>query len=359
MSLAEITVTGTYKSADGVLLKGKTIKFTPLSVFGDGGVIVPKTTIKVVTDATDATFTVDLLTSDLAGAYVRYQVQFHNQDKKKFDLTDDSASTTLEDLINAYDGAQPASAAVSIADHEARIDTLEDPTLLYEVFEDFANIANVHIKYNRQAAAGGGSGQVWINSTTPETQAPNAWGVINANHGTGTTSRLNLVGQSPQLHYLRLGKGVAYEQSIRFQFATLSSAGNRYIAFDGFFDGDSVDPNFLYGIGLRYTDNENSGKWLAYIQTALGVETTVDTLVAPVVDTWYILKVTINALATEAKFYIDGVLVATIGGSIVSGDSSPYTAESCTDRSTGSSNFVSRRVDYIRLKATTTIASRL
>lgn len=119
MGLASITVTGTYKSANGALLTSKTLTFTPISVFGDGGIIVPKAPVKVTTDAATAAFSLTLLTSDLAGAYIRYQVQFSTGDKKRFDLADDLASTTLEDLINAYDGAQAASAAVSIAALEA------------------------------------------------------------------------------------------------------------------------------------------------------------------------------------------------------------------------------------------------
>jgi hypothetical protein len=125
MGLATITVTGTYEDASGIPLKNKRIQFTPLFPFGDGGISVPNTTVSTTTDATTAAFSVSLLTSDVAGAYVRYKVQFHNGDIRKFDLTDDFPAIALEDLINAYDGSQSPSAAVTLIDHEARIDVLE------------------------------------------------------------------------------------------------------------------------------------------------------------------------------------------------------------------------------------------
>jgi hypothetical protein len=125
MALVQVTVTGVYKDAGGNLLKGKTLYFTPLSVFGDGGDIIPKKTVSVTTDATTAAFSVALLTSDLAGVGVRYAVRFHTNDLKKFDLTDDVTPISLEDLINAYDPAAAPAASTDWLDHEGRIVALE------------------------------------------------------------------------------------------------------------------------------------------------------------------------------------------------------------------------------------------
>jgi hypothetical protein len=125
MGLATVTVTLIYTDASGNLLKGKHIKYTPLRLFGDAGIIVPNVTVDVVTDPVTAEASVSLLTSDVAGAYVRYKVQFHNGNVRKFDLTDDQLSISLEDLINAFDGAQDPSAAVTLIDHETRLDILE------------------------------------------------------------------------------------------------------------------------------------------------------------------------------------------------------------------------------------------
>jgi hypothetical protein len=125
MALVQVTVTGIYKDAGGNLLKGKTLYFTPLSVFGDGGDIIPKKTVSVTTNATTAAFSVALLTSDLAGVGVRYAVRFHTNDLKKFDLTDDVTPISLEDLINAYDPAAAPAASTDWLDHEGRIVALE------------------------------------------------------------------------------------------------------------------------------------------------------------------------------------------------------------------------------------------
>lgn len=124
-TLTLVTITGTYKEPDGSLLKGKRIKFTPVGVFGDDGIVVPPTIKRAISDPVTAAFSVDLYTSDVVDAYVRYVVEFHDGTSKTFDLTDAADPVTLTDLINAFDGAQAASTPAMLSDHEARIDTLE------------------------------------------------------------------------------------------------------------------------------------------------------------------------------------------------------------------------------------------
>jgi hypothetical protein len=128
MGLTLISVTGTYKDPAGNLLKGKRIKFSPAGVFGDSGIIVPPTIARVTTDQTTAAFSIDLYTSDVANAYVRYEVSFHDGTVKSFDLTDDLTSISLEDLINAFDPVQAPSASSDWLDHEGRIVALEAAT---------------------------------------------------------------------------------------------------------------------------------------------------------------------------------------------------------------------------------------
>ncbi|MBA3354283.1 MAG: hypothetical protein H0U23_17970, partial [Blastocatellia bacterium] len=146
---------------------------------------------------------------------------------------------------------------------------------------------------------------------------------------------------------------------VRFNLANLSNATNRYIAFDGFFDSDTVDPTFYRGILFRYSDDINDGKFQVVVREAEGVETLVDTGIAPNIDTWYRLKISINAAGTEALFYIDGVLVAAVTTNLAIGTANRYTAESNTDRQTGNTSFISRRYDYVRFRATSGRNSRL
>ena len=231
-----------------------------------------------------------------------------------------------------------------------------DPTLNHEVFEDFLNGSNYTPleKINQLAYAGGGTGQGWGYSAAYE----DAWGVIEARHGTGSNSRLDLVGKTPNMHYVAIGMGTAYEYQVRFNFANLSTPTDRYVTFDGFFDGDNTDPEFDRGILFRYSDDINEGRFQVVIRQGPGVETLIDTGIAPVVDTWYRFKVTVNATGTEALFFVDGELVATATDLAV-GAANRYTAESNNDRLSGTTSFVSRRFDYVRFRATSGRASRL
>ena len=232
-----------------------------------------------------------------------------------------------------------------------------DPTTAHEIFEDFLNGSNYTPleKINQLAAPGGGSGQGWFPGQVYE----DAWGVIEANHGTGPNSRLDLVGKTHNMYNVAVGIGTAYEYQTRFNFANLSNETNRYIAFDGFFDSDTTDPVFYRGILFRYSDNINDGRFQIVVREAEGVETLVDTGVTPVVNTWYRVKICINAAGTEAQFYINGVQVGVVTTNLAIGTANRYTVESNTDRLSGNTNFVSRRYDYVRFRAVSGRASRL
>ncbi|MEP7149339.1 MAG: hypothetical protein ABI857_10695 [Acidobacteriota bacterium] len=233
----------------------------------------------------------------------------------------------------------------------------EDPTTNYEVFEDFLHGSNFTSleKINQLASAGGGSGQGWFYGQVYE----DAWGVIEAQHGTGPSSRLDLVGKTNNMHAVAVGIGTAYEYQVRFNFASLSNPTNRYVTFDGFFDGDTVDPEFNRGILFRYSDDTNDGRFEVVVREAPGEETLVDTGVEPEADTWYRLKVVVNASGSEALFFINDEQVAVVTTNLAIGRLNRYTAESNTDRMSGNMRFVSRRFDYVRFRAMHRRTSRL
>lgn len=109
----------------------------------------------------------------------------------------------------------------------------------------------------------------------------------------------------------------ATDQSVEFLAvirspSALSDGTNRYKIQCGLVSNVgqfSLEPNGAY---FRYIDNQNSGKWLAV--TKNGTETGTDTLVTVATSTVYVLKIEINAAGTEARFYINGSLVATNTG---------------------------------------------
>ena len=241
---------------------------------------------------------------------------------------------------------------------EPRLAGLEsDPTLAHEIFEDFLNGTSYTPleKINQLAAAGGGTGQAWLAGPVYE----DAWGVIEAHHGTGPFSRLDLVGKSHNMYRLAAGMGTAYEYQVRFNFANLSTEMNRYIAFDGFFDSDTVDPEFNRGMLFRYSDNINGGKFQVVVRERAGVETLVDTDVLAEKGVWYRLRINVSALGDQAGFAINDKIVAVVTTNLAIAPANRYTAESNNDRQTGNTSFVSRRYDYVRFRATSGRGSQL
>jgi hypothetical protein len=85
---------------------------------------------------------------------------------------------------------------------------------------------------------------------------------------------------------------------------TLSDATNRFIVHVGCAPANASVSSEMFSI--RYSDNVNSGKFLGVCRTASS-ETTVDTGITVVANTWYRVGALMNANATSAQFYIDGV----------------------------------------------------
>ena len=89
---------------------------------------------------------------------------------------------------------------------------------------------------------------------------------------------------------------------------TLSDATNRFIVHVGCAAGNVSVSNEMFSI--RYSDNVNSGKFLGVCRTASS-ETTVDTGITVAANTWYRVGALMNANATSAQFYVDGVATGT------------------------------------------------
>jgi len=100
----------------------------------------------------------------------------------------------------------------------------------------------------------------------------------------------------------------------RAYFDTTSAANPTYIAYMGIFDnlgpGDMTD-----GLYFRYTHSENGGRWQG-VSDVGGVRTTADTGVAFSAGAFNVFEIEINQAGNEAKFYINGSLVATISASL-------------------------------------------
>ena len=78
--------------------------------------------------------------------------------------------------------------------------------------------------------------------------------------------------------------------------------------------GVTLDPN--NSVHLKYSHGLISGKFQAVCRDNAGAETTVDTGITVGADTGYLITVCVDKGRSEARFYIDGVLVARITGNM-------------------------------------------
>lgn len=99
----------------------KPIKFSAVGVYGESGDTVLPVPVTVTTDASGEA-SVDLKTTSTG--YIRFLVLFHNGVKKHIDVAAGSA-TTLDVLIAAFDGTQPASGTVRLDDLESDVTALQ------------------------------------------------------------------------------------------------------------------------------------------------------------------------------------------------------------------------------------------
>jgi hypothetical protein len=380
MAFRERTVTGTVVDADGTPVTNGKVSFKPTKpiAYTSSHVIVDRA-FNATTD-TEGLFSVTLWADDDSLLPVDYAVTFPTANNGESDAAhtatislsyEDGSAKEIGTLI--AESADPADVVAGEASLSAlmdeRIDAADaDPTVLWRLFEDFDGANSSHPNFNFLAA---GTSAAWsqfnVFDATYGTDAlrahvmEDAWGVHQARLGTSVTGRVDLVGKHPQLYGLALGRGFGYRFATRVSFGDLPTAANRYVFFAGFFDGDTTDPAYDRGVLFKYRDDENGGKIQAVTRSAAGAfETVVDTGITPVVNTWYRLRIEVNAAGTEAKFYIDGNLVATITTNIATGHLNYYTCEINNDRVTtdGTTNPMAARVDYYLLEMTGT-ASRL
>lgn len=81
----------------------------------------------------------------------------------------------------------------------------------------------------------------------------------------------------------------------------------------------SITPNST--VGIRYTDNVNSGKWEGFSRDGSGSESTVDlgVTVATGTSNTYFLRIELNATNTEARFYINGAYCGRVTANMPAG----------------------------------------
>lgn len=98
---------------------------------------------------------------------------------------------------------------------------------------------------------------------------------------------------------------------------TLSDGSQTFEVNIGFFPTSvTVSLNSANNVGIRYTHGTNSGKFQAYTRDNSSAESTADTGVTVTAGRVYVLRVELNKDLSEARYYIDGVMVARITGNM-------------------------------------------
>jgi hypothetical protein len=129
-----------------------------------------------------------------------------------------------------------------------------------------------------------------------------------ATHGTGSTSTgRSFIGSNNQDAMEFTGGAHVFETAITC-VSNVSTSTERYILYAGFFESLTATP--AEGAYFRYSDDVNGGDWEC-VTVSASTETLTDSNVAVTAGTFNKLRIEVNGAGTEAKFYIDGTLVAT------------------------------------------------
>ena len=134
---------------------------------------------------------------------------------------------------------------------------------------------------------------------------------------TATGSALLQLGTASPVNSIKLGIGELIRET-RLYIPTLSDATNRFLIPFGFMqNSNALNTNGIYivydeGGKSLYGAVGGSPNFRCMTVANLGSARTVtDSLVPVTASTWYTLKIVVNATATEVKFYINNILVAT------------------------------------------------
>ena len=166
-------------------------------------------------------------------------------------------------------------------------------------------------------------------------------GVIQASTGTTTTGRVGIGSQNTD--GIQFGTYSHYFSTVLAAWTNLSTATERFYLEAGFMD--SLAGATTYSAYFSYTDNVNSGQWQCITTDGTG-STTTNTTVAPTVSTFQRFDISVNAAASEVKFYIDGTLVGTHTTTIPTG-STNRTGVVVQQRKTAGTTARFSRMDYL------------
>lgn len=103
----------------------------------------------------------------------------------------------------------------------------------------------------------------------------------------------------------------------RVRMPTISTALEKFVVRIGFHDATSSTVP-VDGVWFEVDEGVNSGQWQLKASSN-STATTTNSVSAPAANTWYKLRVDINAAGTSAEFFIDGSSVGTVASNIPTG----------------------------------------
>lgn len=181
--------------------------------------------------------------------------------------------------------------------------------LKYFEQDDFVSGGNGNL-----TASVSGAGASVAASTTLTNTTENALGVLRLQTGTTTTGRAALFQSTDQFIF-----GIAAARHrFRAALSAVSDGTDTYTMWIGFADTPTVSGECVDGVFFRYTHSVNSGKIQAVCRAA-STETTADTGITPVADTFNIFEISANQAGNSVSFSINGSVVATITTNIPTG----------------------------------------
>lgn len=142
------------------------------------------------------------------------------------------------------------------------------------------------------------------------------------------------------------------------QIPVLSTGAQEFITTWGFNDNSAFDSggNCTDGIFFKLDRVTNGANWITNT-TSNGSNTATNTSTAVVAGTWYRLKVEVSTTNSNAKFYVNGTLVATHTLTIPSGSARQSGIQLKIDKTVGN-NAVDAYIDYMRCYGFTNGTSR-